>query len=291
MYPFPPPAAQPEWLKAVLSLDRPDIVLVENEQPILVLERTIEVPSGHNVGQRFARLVAAARCRVPAVYFGPYAAYKHGGMTSGPRYMNLRLFYAIENMVQIQKTAITTIRWPVDGDYEILQTPEKDIQVASYMNLFFDLYDRHGVPGLIPALMSSQFEMDLEQERQEFIDREVVNSSQYDGPPDSVAIGSTGTVVPEAGGALPLEESVLYKVGMNYVRSDPYTGMAMLYSYLYCGGIDERTRNLVLAFPGISTETWGRGTNRTPNAKHFRLYKYIADGILFNDGYLPKDEL
>lgn len=291
MYPFPPPAAQPEWLKNVLSLDRPDIVLVDDEQPILVLERTIEVPSGHNVGQRFARLVAAARCQVPAVYFGPYAAYKHGGVTAGPRYMNLRLFYAIQQMVQIEHTAISTIRWPVDADYEIIQTPAKDVEVVEYLQLFFDLYDGYGVPGLIPHLMSSPFEIALEKERQEFIEAEVVNSEQYDGPPASVAIGSTAALVAAGADAPPLQETVLYQIGMNYIRSDPYTGMAMLYSYLYCGGIDERTRNLVLSLPGITIDTWRSATDRTPNAKHIRLYQYIADGIMFADGYLPRAAL
>src|SRR2546423_1692293 len=78
LLPFPNVRLQPVALKQVLSLDRPDIVLVDQEKPILVLERTREVPSGHNVGQRFARLVAAAQMRVPSVYLGPYAAYKHG---------------------------------------------------------------------------------------------------------------------------------------------------------------------------------------------------------------------
>ena len=84
-------------IDSVLIYDRPDIILKEDNEIIFVLERTIEVPSGHNVGQRFGRLVAAARARIPVVYFGPYAAYKHGGKTAGPRYMNLRLFYALEN--------------------------------------------------------------------------------------------------------------------------------------------------------------------------------------------------
>src|SRR4051794_3543893 len=67
----------------VLAYDRPDIVLLQNDRPILVVEETVEVPSGHNVGQRFARLAAAAEHAVPAVYFGPYAAKKHGGETAG----------------------------------------------------------------------------------------------------------------------------------------------------------------------------------------------------------------
>jgi len=42
-------------LERVLLYDRPDIVLADGtETPVLVVERTIEVPRGHNVGQRFA---------------------------------------------------------------------------------------------------------------------------------------------------------------------------------------------------------------------------------------------
>jgi hypothetical protein len=41
-------------LQNALSFDRPDIILCRDSVPILVVERTIEVPSGHNVGQRFA---------------------------------------------------------------------------------------------------------------------------------------------------------------------------------------------------------------------------------------------
>ena len=50
-----------------LEYDRPDIILADNGIPILVVERTIEVPTGHNVGQRFARLAAAAEAKIPLV--------------------------------------------------------------------------------------------------------------------------------------------------------------------------------------------------------------------------------
>ena len=85
----------------VLQYDRPDIVLKDNNRVIFVLERTVEVPSGHNVGQRFGRLVASAKERIPVVYFGPYMAYKHGGDTAGPRYMNLRLFYSLQKCIRV----------------------------------------------------------------------------------------------------------------------------------------------------------------------------------------------
>ena len=101
-------------VQRVLLYDRPDIVLLDGETPILVVEQTVEVPSGHNVGQRFARIAAAAEAGVPVLYFGPYAARKHGGITAGPRYVNVRLFQALDALVRTRDTAVTAINWPVD---------------------------------------------------------------------------------------------------------------------------------------------------------------------------------
>ena len=52
-------------LDYVLKYDRPDIILEDRHDIILVLERTVEVPSGHNVGQRYGRLLAAAEANIP----------------------------------------------------------------------------------------------------------------------------------------------------------------------------------------------------------------------------------
>src|SRR2546427_4166797 len=134
--PFPSQDAPPGLAK-VLAYDRPDIVLADSDRPVLVVERTVEVPSGHNVGQRFARLAAGAQLRIPVVYFGPYAAFKHGGETRGPRYMNLRLFHAIQKAEEIEKTVITTINWPVNKDIEIVRAPDKDDRTKDYAQLLF----------------------------------------------------------------------------------------------------------------------------------------------------------
>lgn len=61
--------------KNILAYDRPDIILVMDGEPVLVLERSEEVPSGHNVGQRFARLLAAAEANVPCIYIFPFKQY------------------------------------------------------------------------------------------------------------------------------------------------------------------------------------------------------------------------
>ena len=172
----------------VLIYDRPDIILKHNGRIILVLERTVEVPSGHNVGQRFGRLVAAAKQRIPVVYFGPYAAYKHGGNTAGPRYMNLRLFYSLQNVSEIFNTAITTINWPVDRNYEVLKTPQKDIRMRQYMDLFLGYYTQYGMNGLTEYIKNSQFQEEQIIEQRVFAENEIRNPEQYDYPPESVEI-------------------------------------------------------------------------------------------------------
>jgi hypothetical protein len=294
MHPFPKANDGPELLRTALLYDRPDIILVDNDKPILVLERTTEVPSGHNVGQRFARLVAAARMQVPAVYFGPYEAFKHGGATKGPRKMNLRLFHALDTMAKIEKSAVTTINWPVDKHYEIIQTPSiRDARPRAFMELFFSLYSEYGLPEINRKIMNSTFQREQEVGQNEFIANRIRNPAQYDSPPDSVRIGTLSSI-PALASKHPTNlrstEIVFYVVGMNYIRSDPYVGMAMLYSYLYCGGMEHPARGLVLNFPNITRDKW-RAAASGRDRKDIRLFRLASDGILFTDGYLPKSSL
>jgi hypothetical protein len=294
LHPFPKISEAPPLIAQALSFDRPDIILAdEANNPILILERTIEVPSGHNVGQRFARLVGAAKMRVPSVYFGPFKAYKHGGETQGPRYMNLRLFYAIEILAAVEQSSVTVINWPVDADCEIIQNPEKDNHVREYLEIFLNYYADKGLNGINDHIKNSEYEARRVQEREDFIEADVRKSEQYDTPPPSVQVGITGEILELRGAdlsALEFPETVFYDVGMKYIRSDPYTGVALLYSYLYCGGQPPRSRNMVLHFPNITIEMW-RAVGRAGGRKDERLFRMVADGILFSDGYLPKLQL
>ena len=258
-----------------------------------MVERTVEVPSGHNVGQRFARLAAAAQMRVPCVYFGPYAAYKHGGDTQGPRYMNLRLFYAIEKMAEIEDAAMTIMRWPVDAHYEIIQTDAKNVRMRAYLNLFFENYRHGNLNELNHIIRNSAFEKEQAAERHAFIQSDVESPGQYDSPPDSVKVLSTDDVRNKysiKGDALHLPHCIVYNVGMTYVRSDPYTGMAMLYAYLYCGGMKQHTSHLILYFPNISRRTWDQAA-LNPKRKDVRLYLTVADGIIFESVFEAIDSL
>ncbi len=204
--------------------------------------------------------------------------------------MNLRLFYALKEMADIEKTAVTTINWPVDRSFEIVQDPSKDTRMIEYLRLFFDLYPKYGYEHVLQHLRDSDFQKEQEREQEAFTSRYVVSPEQYDGPPDSVAIISiqkANALYSNAFKGLAAKELVIYNVGMNYIRSDPYTGMGMLYSYLYCGGLSNRKRALIFHFPNISYAMWkvaASGRDR----KDIRLFRLAADGIVFVDQYVPR---
>lgn len=281
-------------VKNVLAYDRPDIVLLHNDKPILVVEETVEVPSGHNVGQRFARIAAAAESGVPCLYFGPYVAKKHGGVTAGPRFMNVRLFHALDAMVRTTNTAITTINWPVDEHCEVRRDREKDTDVREYVGTFLELYGTHGnLEQVNASLLGSAIHQRMIAERDSFVANAIRNPEQYDGPPDSVELLSVLEFKARYGGHLNGElngasEIVLYNVGMRNIRSDPYTGMAMLYRYLYIKEIPNRS--LVLWFPHITEAMWRSAAQRATR-KDVRLFRIAADAIWFSNQLISRAEL
>ena len=272
----------------VLKYDRPDIILCDSNQVIMVLERTVEVPSGHNVGQRYGRLLAAAESRIPVVYFFPYAAFKHGGKTAGPRYVNLRLFFALRRVSDQYDTAITTINWPVDNQYEVLRSPEKDKRIKEYLKLMFEHYDLCGFDGLTEFISQSEFQEEQYLEQEYFTVNEIRDPEQYNAPPDSVEIMSITDFCNRYDISMAslksIQRVVLYHVGMTNIRSDPYTGMAALYTNLYGGtGVA-----IILGFANIDTASWYR---QRQTSKTYRMFKAFSDGIIFRDGFVVKRDL
>ncbi len=91
--------SNPPVIDKLVEYDRPDIILTLGDRPLLVIEKTREVPTGHNVGQRFARLVRAAEAEVPTIAFFPFDAMKHGDYANVCN-LNIRLLKAFESMSQ-----------------------------------------------------------------------------------------------------------------------------------------------------------------------------------------------
>lgn len=163
------------------------------------------------------------------------------------------------------------------------------------MEVYFQLYDAHGIPNMNAELMRSPYEQIQIAERAHFQQHEVEDPAQYDSPPDSVRIVPTSSLGVWAGALRgstgSLAESVVYDIGMTYMRSDPYTGMGVLYSYLYAGGMRDRTRHVVLRFPAITKAMWAEMARRSPESKTIRLYREIADAIVFSDGPVVRASL
>lgn len=280
-------------VRSVLAYDRPDIILLDGDTPVLVVEETVEVPSGHNVGQRFARIAAAAEAGVPCLYFGPYVAKKHGGATAGPRYMNVRLFHALDAMKRTTRAAVTTINWPVDAQFEVRRDRAKDADVREYVATFMELYAAaRDLKQLNATLLKSNIHSRMIAERNTFVKRSIRNPEQYDGPPDSVEflkLSDFRKRRPDVDRVLcGKAEVILYNVGMNNIRSDPYTGMAMLYRYLYI--VEHPSRALTLWFPNITAAMW-REAAANNKRKDIRLFRIVADAVLFADQFLPRARL
>jgi hypothetical protein len=289
----------PSYVDSLLDYDRPDVILAHGERPILVLERTEEVPTGHNVGQRFARIVRAAELKVPLVYFFPFVAQKHGQETqqreaeekTNQRYVNARLFDALSRLEKIHNTLSVPVNWPVDSHFELLRTSEKDAEVQRVVSGVID--------GMTKNLTLDDIRKDVAiktayEESYREKETRLKSQNRYSNPPpsvvimDSVALGSALKLDGKGIARLAARnESVLYNIGMNYIRSDPYTGMLLFYDYLYTRtGVSpkHRSRNLVVKMPQISLSEWTHESSISANRKDIFLYSHFSDAIALKDG-------
>lgn len=61
----------PDHIRKILYLDCADIIIEKDNNPIICIEETKEAGTGHNVTQRFSRIMAALENKVPAIYIQP----------------------------------------------------------------------------------------------------------------------------------------------------------------------------------------------------------------------------
>jgi hypothetical protein len=97
----------PDHIKKILYLDAPDIIIEHNSEPILSIEISKEAGTGHNVFQRFGRLVASVENSVPAVYIYPEAVVIGRKNSTGMNYrwdpINPNIFKALESVMRIHQ--------------------------------------------------------------------------------------------------------------------------------------------------------------------------------------------
>ncbi|QQG41273.1 MAG: hypothetical protein HYV90_03825 [Candidatus Woesebacteria bacterium] len=275
-------AKEPEVLR-LLRYDKPDIILLKNDKAVLALEKTTEVPTGHNVGQRFARIVCSAEEKVPFIYFFPFLAMKHGTYASAC-WVNARLLEAMQKLSKIHSVPIMAINWECDKEYELIRDGSQDL----FLKAVVDDFIKHDYKGDIPILekvhevMKTKFDealtrhpqySDLPPTAREVITKEYLESlsAKYKGKDFSKL--------------LTREKSIVYDIGMKYVRSDPYTGTQLIYDYLLArqgATPKERSMNILLRMPDISKALWDKASTNK-NRKDIKLYTKFADLIELSD--------
>lgn len=279
----------PPIVDDLVEYDRPDIILLRDGSPVLVLEKTREVPTGHNVGQRFARLVRAAEGRVPTLAFFPFDAMKHGEYANVCN-LNIRLLKAFESMSRIHATPVLAVNWPVDGHHELLDDGTEDARISEIVNAFVS----SGFARDCPEFSRQQIIMRGEHEKR------LRAYPEYENPPSSVAIVKTELFVRQLGlkfdhetsvALLKRSESVTYKMVMTPEkcrREDPYTGTQFIYDYLWCRTgpkVTDKNRNLILHFPKILLNTWQHLNPNDKGRKSCNWY-LTANALVFSDSIL-----
>lgn len=276
-------------IEDLLIYDKPDIILKNNKEIVLVVEKTNEVNTGHNVLQRVARLVRAIECNVPVIYFFPYNAKKHGEY-SNMTYLNPRILLAIEKMWQIHDIPIMAIELKTDSDGEIINDGTEDSEIKEVISSYvISSFDTNNV----------SFKKIREANIETYNERISV-WPQGLKPPKSVyevdtfkfLSGVKNDLIEESHNKVILKKkSIVYQMNMNESacrRQDPYTGAQFAYDYIYCreGKLPhQKKKNLFLYFPLIRKDTFISNNPNDISRKSCNWY-LIANCLIFSDGIL-----
>jgi len=278
----------PPAVDELIVYDRPDVILLNAGRPVATIEKTREVPTGHNVGQRVARLVRSVELGIPTLKFFPFDARKHGRYTNICN-LNARLLQAFENMWRIHNTPMIAVNWASDSHGELIEDGSADVELQTLL------------AGYIKSGFNSncsEFKSARQRQLAEYSQR-CETYEAYGNPPPSLKIGKTIEMLRElgiprtsqqAGKLLLRDESVVYEIGMSEEkcrREDPYTGTQFIYDYLYCRNgpkPDNKFRNLILHFPNIRKEIWN---SRNPNdlARKSSNWYLTANAHVYGDGW------
>lgn len=283
----------PPGIESLVSYDRPDIILSLDDKPVLVLEKTREVPTGHNVGQRFARLARAAELGVPSIYFMPFEARKHGTFENLCQ-MNPRLLMALIRMSKLHNTPAVCFNWRADQNGELIHDGTEDQSLSLAVKGFIEDKCCAGSRHLKAPLADMVKELKVRTEAR----------ASYLLPPKSIEAGEHSSTSLRGSSVKRLSESpirrdrtrsLVYVIGMlpaSCRRQDPYTGMQFVYDYAYCRSGPSRvnrTMNLVLKFPHLNSSTFISNNPNDKNSKSCNWY-LLADGFEFSDKFVLNDE-
>jgi len=264
----------PDHIEQLILYDRPDIILCCDGVPVLVLEKTREVPTGHNIGQRLGRVVRAVECNTPALTLLPFRARKHGLHTSICE-INVRVLRMAIRMGALHETPCLFIPWPVDTHGELIGDGSEAPDLRGLVKHSLD----HGLELSAAPVVSTIEHMEDHARSIE------AGRASYGRPPRSVEVRTVQRAVGRAGHRM----VCTYTIEMTPAacrREDPYTGMQFLYDYLYCrDGTDVANKHtaLVLNFPRLTQSQFVSANPNVPLRKS-SLWYATANELWFTDG-------
>lgn len=278
----------PDPVLEIASYDRPDIILLRDGVPVLVVEKTGHVPTGKNPLQRVARLVKAAEIGVPGIFFVPYAAKKHG-KNAGKTNLNYRAIQALRRVEEVNDTPMLIPPWPTHDDYELIHDGSEDELISRFVDQFLQ-------EDCNPAVPAAE---DIRAQSEQGAKRILSEYAPYEKPPKSVTIQSTRSATEQYNGLegdgsfqTSRDETVVCDFKFQTRRTDPYIGSQFAYDYLYCRtgpSVHDRNRNLVLNMPKIDRETWFEYHPYKPGNKT-ALWYACADALVLADDTLTDFE-
>lgn len=276
----------PPLIEKIVEYDKPDIILVKNNTPLLVIEITQEVPTGHNVGQRFARLVRAIELGIPTIYYFPFDAKKHGTY-AGICNLNIRLLDAAHKMLKIHNTPLLCVNWPTDHQGEIIVDGSENNVIKEILASYVDSGFNKNCSGIRKhiSFMENEYNRRLQ-----------VRPSYGKLPPSVTRVKTTDFICQYGLNNLPASFSsrpftYVYRMDMTpekCKRQDPYTGTTFIYDYIVCRNgpnVADKKNNIVLHFPKLTVNTWKTKNPNDLNTKSCNWY-LTANMLILKDGYI-----
>lgn len=284
-------------VKELTEYERPDIILLKDGEPVLVVEKTSHVPTGENTLQRVARMVNAAENGIPGLFFTPYAKVKgdKGSAGRGKCNLNYRFIEGLRRIGEHNDTAMLIPPWAYDENYHLVRDGSEDDLVSDFVDQFL----KNDCDPDVPA--AEQIRQETEREVERILDE----YPQYQSPPGKIDIVSTDDYLDRVTKELDTSElpEKFYNRDKTVVvtndmspsscrRVDPYGGAQFAYDYLYCRTDTsnyERDRNLVIQVPRVTKERWLEANPYKPQNKSSLWYE-CADALELKDSILAEFE-
>jgi len=274
-------ANNPELIKQILYLDRPDVIVTGGypEVPIVGVEVSAEAMTGHDVFQRFGRIVAAAEHGTPFAYIFPRKKWVRRQGSERWDLCNPLIFEALLRVTRFHNVPALAFDWEADEERgkrsqgkllcaaSNVTLPDPESPETKRMFEFIDMaVDYYVENRLYVEMINTPFFADRERIMWQWFHERGGNTREWapltscktiptSDLKDYVASQSSTNDLQLPDHLVARKDTLIYKSGTSTFRSDPYAGSLIALDYLRCRNgptPQHRHTNLALHLPNIS---------------------------------------